>query len=196
MDTVTMLAFAIDAKDHYTQGHSQTVSRLAAQIGREIGLPEPEIEELRLAGILHDVGKIGVPETVLNKPTRLTTEEYEIMKSHAVMGWRILEPLRVKPVDRIRWMVRHHHERFDGSGYPDGLVGEEIPLGARILTIVDSYDTMVSHRSYKKDRTVLEALAELDRCKGTQFDASLVEAFVRSLEAAGVLPNGEMQRAN
>ncbi|PYV31676.1 MAG: hypothetical protein DMG22_15950 [Acidobacteria bacterium] len=196
MDTVTALAFAIDAKDHYTQGHSQTVSRLAAQIAHQIELPEPEIEEIRLAGILHDVGKIGVPESVLNKPSRLTPEEYEIMKSHTVMGWRILEPLRVKPVDRIRWMVRHHHEHFDGSGYPDGLKGADIPLGARILTIADAYDTMVSQRAYKKDRTIAEALEELQRCKGSQFDALLVQAFVRSLEALGAFPSNEILKLN
>ena len=196
MDTVTALAFAIDAKDHYTQGHSQTVSRLAAQIAHQIELPEPEIEEIRLAGILHDVGKIGVPESVLNKPSRLTPEEYEIMKSHTVMGWRILEPLRVKPVDRIRWMVRHHHEHFDGSGYPDGLKGADIPLGARILTIADAFDTMVSQRAYKKDRSVAEALEELQRCKGSQFDAFLVEAFVRSLEALGAFPSNEILKLN
>ncbi len=184
LDTVTALAFAIDAKDHYTQGHSQSVSRLAAQIGREIGLAETELEEIRLAGILHDIGKIGVPETVLNKTSRLSEEEFEIMKGHAAMGWKILEPLKVAAIEHIRWMVRHHHERIDGRGYPDGLKGEEIPLGARILTIADSYDTMVSERAYKKGRPIQEAVAELRRCRGAHFDATLVDAFLRSLEAA------------
>jgi len=185
MDTVTALAFAIDAKDHYTQGHSQAVSRLAAQIAHQIGLEEPEVEEIRLAGILHDVGKIGVPESMLNKPARLTAEEFEVVKSHAALGWKILEPLRVQAIERIRQMVRHHHEHFDGQGYPDGLRGEEIPLGARILTIADAFDSMVSDRAYKKARSTEAALGELQRCSGAQFDPALVNAFMASLRVAG-----------
>jgi len=185
LDTVTALAFAIDAKDHYTQGHSQSVSRLAAQIARQLGLSETEIEEIRLAGILHDIGKIGVPEVVLNKPSRLTPEEYEIMKTHASLGGKILEPLKVKAIEHIRHMIRHHHEYFDGGGYPDKLSGEKIPLGARILTVADCFDTIVSERAYKKACTVEEAVAELQRCSGSQFDPLLVGAFVQSLEAFG-----------
>jgi diguanylate cyclase (GGDEF)-like protein/putative nucleotidyltransferase with HDIG domain len=182
LDTVTALAFAIDAKDHYTQGHSQSVSRIAAQIARQMGLSDPLIEEVRLGGILHDIGKIGVPESVLNKPTRLTVEEFELMKSHAVLGAKILEPLRVKAIERIRGMVRHHHEMVDGSGYPDRLKGEKIPLGARIITVADCFDTMVSERAYKPGRSIEEALEELRRCRGTQFDPDIVDAFARSLE--------------
>jgi putative nucleotidyltransferase with HDIG domain len=182
---VTALAFAIDAKDHYTQGHSQSVSRLAAQIARQIGLSDSEVEEVRLAGILHDIGKIGVPESVLHKPGLLTPEEYEVMKTHAVLGEKILEPLKVKAIAHIRGMVRHHHEHFDGRGYPDRLQGEQIPIGARLLTVADCFDTMVSDRSYKKGRTFDEAVDELRRCGGTQFDPSLVQAFVQSLEALG-----------
>ena len=120
---MTALAFAIDAKDHYTQGHSQSVSRIAAQIARQMGLSDSAIEEIRLGGILHDIGKIGVPESVLNKPARLTPEEFEVMKTHAVLGAKILEPLKVKAIERIRGMVRHHHEMVDGTGYPDRLEG-------------------------------------------------------------------------
>jgi diguanylate cyclase (GGDEF)-like protein/putative nucleotidyltransferase with HDIG domain len=185
LDTVTALAFAIDAKDHYTQGHSQAVARLATQLAQQLGLTELEIEEIRLAGILHDIGKIGVPESVLNKPSRLTDEEYQVMKSHAALGGKILEPLKVQAIEHIRRMVRHHHEYFDGRGYPDGLSGEEIPLGARILTIADCFDTIVSERAYKPGRTFEEAFAELQRCGGSQFDPGLVDAFVRSLEAKG-----------
>ena len=185
LDTVTALAFAIDAKDHYTQGHSQAVSRLAAQIARQMGLSDPVIEEIRLGGILHDIGKIGVPEAVLNKPSRLTAEEYEVMKSHTVLGAKILEPLKVKAIERIRGMVRHHHEMVDGTGYPDRLKGEEIPLGARIITVADCFDTMVSERAYKRGRSMEEAMEELRRCCGTQFDPEIVEAFVRSLETPG-----------
>lgn len=183
LDTVTALAFAIDAKDHYTQGHSQSVSRLAAQVARHLGLDEAEVEEIRLAGILHDIGKIGVPETLLNKPSGLTPDEYEIMKTHAALGWKILEPLRVKSIERIRRMVRHHHERYNGQGYPDGLRGEDIPLGARIISIADSFDTMVSRRAYKEGLPVAAALAELQRVQGEHFDSALVTAFLQSLES-------------
>jgi putative nucleotidyltransferase with HDIG domain len=185
MDTVTALAFAIDAKDHYTQGHSQAVSRLAAQIARQMGLSDALIEEVRLGGILHDIGKIGVPEAVLNKPSRLTAEEYEVMKSHSSKGADILEPLRVKAIERIRGMVRHHHEMVNGTGYPDRLKGENIPLGARIITVADCFDTMVSDRAYKRGRSMEEAIDELHRCCGTQFDPTIVKAFVCSLESPG-----------
>ncbi len=181
LETVTALAFAIDAKDHYTQGHSQSVARLAAEIARELGLGNAEVEEIRLAGILHDIGKIGVPEIVLNKPTRLTMEEFDLVKSHAVLGEKILKPLKVKAIERIRRMIRHHHERFDGLGYPDQLKGEAIPLGARILTVADCFDTMISQRAYKRGRTTQEAVAELRRCCGTQFDPVPVDALIRVL---------------
>jgi diguanylate cyclase (GGDEF)-like protein/putative nucleotidyltransferase with HDIG domain len=185
LDTVTALANAVDAKDHYTQGHSQSVSRLGAQIGRQMGLSDPVIEEIRLGGILHDIGKIGVPEAILNKPSRLTPEEYEVMKIHSSKGAEILEPLKVKAIERIRGMVRHHHEMVDGMGYPDRLKGEDIPLGARIISVADCFDTMVSERAYKHGRSIQEAREELHRCCGTQFDPHIVEAFVRSLETPG-----------
>jgi putative nucleotidyltransferase with HDIG domain len=185
LGTVTVLANSIDAKDHYTQGHSQSVSRLGAQIGRQMGLSDSLIEEIRLGGILHDIGKIGVPEAILNKPSRLTPEEYEVMKSHTWRGAEILEPLKVKAIEPIRGMVRHHHEMVDGTGYPDRLKGDNIPLGARIITVADCFDTMVSERSYKPGRSMDEAKEELYRCRGTQFDPDIVEAFVRSLEISG-----------
>jgi putative nucleotidyltransferase with HDIG domain len=185
LDTVAALALAIDAKDHYTQGHSQAVARLAAQIGRQLDLSDTEIEEIRLGGILHDVGKIGVPESVLNKPARLTAEEFDLMKNHTVMGERIVGPLKVKAIERIREMVRNHHEMVDGTGYPDGLSGSNIPLGARIITVADCFDSMVSERAYKPGRSVEEAVEELRRCSGTQFDGHIVEAFVQSLEIYG-----------
>ncbi len=185
MDTVTALAFAIDAKDHYTQGHSQAVAQLASQIGKHVGFSEEELEEIRLAGILHDIGKIGVPESLLNKPARLTVDEFEIMKNHAPLGAKILEPLRVTAIERIRRMVRHHHERFDGKGYPDGLKGEEIPVGARILTIADCFDTMISDRVYKKAQPLQEVVDELRHARGQQLDGALVDAFFQTLEVHG-----------
>jgi diguanylate cyclase (GGDEF)-like protein/putative nucleotidyltransferase with HDIG domain len=183
LDTVTALAFAIDAKDHYTQGHSQAVSRIAAQIAREMGLHDSLIEEIRLGGILHDIGKIGVPESVLNKPSRLTPEEFALIKSHAALGAKILEPLKVKSIEGIRGIVRHHHEMVNGTGYPDRLKGDNIPLGARIITVADCFDSMVSERAYKRGRSAEEAVEELLRCCGTQFDSDIVQAFVRSLES-------------
>ncbi|MFB3922938.1 MAG: diguanylate cyclase [Terriglobia bacterium] len=182
LDTVTALAFVIDAKDHYTQGHSQSVARLASAIARQLGMSESEVEEIRLAGILHDIGKIGIPETLLNKPAILTAEEYEIMKGHVLLGWKILSPLKVKAIERICRMVRHHHERVDGQGYPDGLKGEEIPLGARILKIADAFDTIVSERSYQPARSIQYAVGELRRGRGSHFDPILVDAFLESPE--------------
>jgi diguanylate cyclase (GGDEF)-like protein/putative nucleotidyltransferase with HDIG domain len=177
LDTVTSLAFAIDAKDHYTQGHSQKVSAYAALIAEAMEMSDAEIDEIRLGAVLHDIGKVGIPEQILNKSGPLNPEEWETMKSHVVFGAKILEPLT--PLARIRDMVHHHHEYFDGSGYPHALRGEDIPLGARIVAVADAYDTITSDRTYKKGRPSQEALAELERCANAQFDAHIVEIFVR-----------------
>jgi putative nucleotidyltransferase with HDIG domain len=184
LDTVTSLAFAIDAKDHYTQGHSQKVSAYAALIAEALGMNELEVEEIRLGGVLHDIGKVAIPENILNKNGPLNPQEWDTMKSHVTFGAKILEPLT--PVARIREMVLHHHEFFDGSGYPNALAGEQIPLGARIIAVADAYDTITSDRTYKKARMAAEALAELERCASAQFDAKIVEAFVRTMKA---MPN-------
>jgi diguanylate cyclase (GGDEF)-like protein/putative nucleotidyltransferase with HDIG domain len=194
LDAVAALAFAIDARDNYTQVHSQTVSRLAAQIARQMGLPDAEIEEIRLGGILHDIGKIGVPDAIFYKPSRLTPEEFDMMKSHTLLGVKILEPLKVKPIEGIRGMVRHHHEMLDGTGYPDRLKADKIPLGARIITVADCFEAMVSERPYKRARSMDEALEELYRCRGTQFDPEIVEAFVRSREnTSDSAPRGDVE---
>jgi putative nucleotidyltransferase with HDIG domain len=179
LDTVTSLAFAIDAKDHYTQGHSQKVSAYAALIAEAMGMNELEIEEIRLGGVLHDIGKVAIPENILNKSGPLNPDEWDTMKSHVIFGAKILEPLT--PLARIREMVLHHHEYFDGSGYPDGLAGKQIPLGSRIIAVADAYDTITSDRTYKKARAAEEALAELERCANAQFDGSIVELFVRTM---------------
>jgi len=184
LDTVTSLAYAIDAKDQYTQGHSQKVSAYAALLAEALGMNELEVEEIRLGAVLHDVGKVGIPEAILNKSGPLNLEEWDTMKTHVTFGGKLLEPL--VPLARIRHMVLHHHEFFDGSGYPQALSGENIPLGARIITIADSYDTITSDRSYKKGRTAEQALSELERCAGTQFDPRLIEVFVRAMRQ---LPN-------
>jgi diguanylate cyclase (GGDEF)-like protein/putative nucleotidyltransferase with HDIG domain len=191
LDTVTSLAYAIDAKDQYTQGHSQKVSAYAALLAEALDMSEAEVDEIRLAAILHDIGKVGIPEAILNKSGPLNPEEWEIMKAHVLFGAKILEPL--VPLARIREMVLHHHEFFDGSGYPNALSGNGIPLGARIITIADSFDTITSDRSYKKGRTADEALNELERCANSQFDAQLVAAFVRVMRQ---LPNPIIEAAS
>jgi diguanylate cyclase (GGDEF)-like protein/putative nucleotidyltransferase with HDIG domain len=182
VDTVTSLAFAIDAKDHYTQGHSRKVSAYAVMIAKDLGLSEAEIEEIRLAGLLHDIGKVGIPEAILNKSGPLDASEWETMKTHTDLGARILEPL--KPMARIREMVRHHHEFYDGTGYPCRLEGEDIPHGARVIAIADAYDTITSARTYKKARTAEDAFAELERCASNQFDPALIRVFVEAMRRA------------
>jgi putative nucleotidyltransferase with HDIG domain len=185
LKTVTALALALDVKDHYTRCHSEAVSRLATQIARQLGLSDTQVEEVRLGSILHDIGKLGVPNSVLNKPSLLTPDEYDLMKSHTLLGDKILEPLKSEVVEGIRGIVRSHHEMVDGTGYPDGLKGENIPLGARIVAVAESFDNMVSGLPYRRGRSVEEAVAELRRCSGTQFDPKIVEAFVRLLETSG-----------
>jgi HD-GYP domain-containing protein (c-di-GMP phosphodiesterase class II) len=158
---------------------------LAAQIARQMGMPSDEVEEIRQAGMLHDIGKIGIPDFILYKPALLTAEEFEIMKTHSVRGQKILEPLQVKAMQRICHMVRQHHEMFDGRGYPDKLQGDQILLGARILTVADCFDAMVSERAYKTARSYEQALFELRCCSGTQFDPKIVESFLESLRIYG-----------
>jgi diguanylate cyclase (GGDEF)-like protein/putative nucleotidyltransferase with HDIG domain len=179
VETVTSLALAIDAKDHYTQGHSQKVSAYAVVIAKALGMSEPEVEEIRLAALLHDIGKVGIPETILNKSGPLDAAEWETMKTHTELGAKILEPLQT--MDKIRLMVRHHHEFYDGTGYPDRLEGEKIPYGARLIAIADAYDTITSERTYKKARTSEDAFSELERCAANQFDPELVQLFVQTM---------------
>jgi len=175
------LTTVIDAKDHYTASHSQNVSYYATELARALNLSPEEVEIVKEAGLLHDIGKIGVPEAVLQKPGRLTEEEFKIMKSHVEQSVEILHHL--SGMEYILPAVLGHHEKYDGTGYPDGLSGEEISLFARILCIADCYDAMTSNRVYRKrlsDETVLE---ELRKNAGTQFDPELVEAFIALLHA-------------
>jgi diguanylate cyclase (GGDEF)-like protein/putative nucleotidyltransferase with HDIG domain len=179
VETVTSLALAIDAKDHYTQGHSQKVSAYSRMIALALGMSPEQVEEIRLAALLHDIGKVGIPEAILNKSGPLDAREWETMKTHTELGAKILEPLQ--PMSRIRLMVRHHHEFYDGSGYPDRLEGEQIPYGARLISIADAYDTITSARAYKKPRTPEDAFAELQRCAYNQFDPEIVRVFVETM---------------
>lgn len=179
MDTLTSLALAVDSKDQFTQGHSQKVASYAVLIAEALGMEGPELEAVRLGAMLHDVGKVGILESILSKSGPLNPDEWEAMKRHVEYGAKLLEPLR--GTDGVRAMVAHHHEFFDGSGYPEGLLGEQIPLGARIIAIADAYDTITSERTYKKARTPHEAFQELDRCGGAQFDPKLVRLFIARL---------------
>jgi diguanylate cyclase (GGDEF)-like protein/putative nucleotidyltransferase with HDIG domain len=172
------LAKAVDARDTYTGSHSERVGELAAKVAKRLGLNAEQVELTRLAGSLHDLGKLAIPEEILRKPGTLTDSERLVLERHPQIGFRMLDSLGVDPVADL---VLHHHERWDGAGYPDGLRGEEIPLGARIIFVTDAYDAMTSDRIYRPKLSSQEALAELERCAGTQFDPGIVAAFVEEL---------------
>lgn len=177
--TIRSLAEAIDAKDPSTRGHSDWVSKYAVMIGRQMGMENGGLDILMYAGYLHDVGKIGIPDDILGKPSQLSPEEWRLMKKHPIVSARILEPVRISA--KVKAAIRHHHERYDGKGYPYGLAGESIPLEARIMAVADSYEAMTSDRPYRKGLSDELAVAELVRCSGTQFDSSVVECFLRAL---------------
>jgi len=168
------LAKAVDARDTYTGSHSERVGELAARVARRLGLEESQIELTRLAASLHDLGKLAIPEEILRKPSALNESERLVLQRHPQIGFRMLESLGVEPV--AEW-ARHHHERWDGDGYPDRLRGEEIPLGARIIFVADAYDAMTSERVYRKPLLPGDALEELEQCSGSQFDPAIVDAF-------------------
>ena len=181
--TVSALSQAIDAKDGFTRGHADRVSRIAGAVAREMGLQEKTIEQVELAGLLHDIGKIGVEDQVLMKPTRLDPNEKELMQRHPIYGASILEPSSaLRPLVP---MILHHHENFDGTGYPEGLKGEEIPLGARIIIVADAYEAMTSDRVYRKSIGHERALEQLNRYKGVQFDPKVVRALDQLLQRRG-----------
>lgn len=177
---INALTEAINAKDHYTAGHVDRVGEYSLAIANMMNLNEESIEVIKQAAQLHDVGKIGIPEAVLNKPGKLTDEEFALMKSHSVISAQIVKPLGLSP--KIVEAIKHHHERIDGRGYPDGLKGDMISLEARILCVADTYDAMITDRPYRKGLTKDTAIAELKKCSGTQFDAGIVEAFLKVLD--------------
>ena len=177
LGTLRALTASIDAKDPYTRGHSERVADLAADLARAHGLPESIVERVRIAGLVHDIGKIGVPEQVLRKPGRLSGQEFEHMKSHPAIGYHILRDIPL--LDDVLPGVLHHHERFDGRGYPHGIAGESIPLMARIIALADSFDAMSSNRTYRAAMSRERVLSEIRRCAGSQFDPDLAAVFVR-----------------
>lgn len=178
VETALALANAIDARDTYTARHSDRLAEMAVALAEEMGVTEEERHVIRLAARLHDIGKIGVPDTVLRKPGELTEEEWALMRRHPLIGAEILKPVR--QLQNVTPIVRHHQEHFDGTGYPEGLRGEEIPLGARILAVVDAYSAMIDDRAYRKGRPPPQAVNELERHAGTQFDPDVVAAFMRT----------------
>lgn len=179
-EIVQTLAVTIDAKDKYTNGHSFRVSLYSMALARSMGWPEEEIQQLGREGLLHDIGKIGVPDIVLNKPGRLTDEEFSIIKSHTTIGDEILN--HSGSLLELARVARHHHERYDGRGYPDHLKGDEIPLHARAVAIADAYDAMRSDRIYRKGLPPETIRGEMIRGRGTQFDPELLDAFLRLMD--------------
>ncbi|MCM8814239.1 MAG: response regulator [Candidatus Omnitrophica bacterium] len=175
LQIVTLLTSTIEMKDHYTKGHSERVMKYAVSIAQAMGLPYEQVETIRVACELHDLGKVGIHDRVLTKSGKLTEEEWIEMKSHPSKAADILRPLSFLSKEII--LIEQHHERFDGTGYPFGFKGEEIPLGARIISVADSFDAMTSNRPYQPVRTTDEALQELERCAGRQFDPDVVQAF-------------------
>lgn len=180
VDALLSLASAVEARDDYTGGHVERVARYAVATGRELGLAGKEIRDLWVGALLHDVGKIGVPDHILRKPGKLTEEEYEAMKRHPQIGATIME--RSAFLSPALPAVLHHQEQWDGNGYPCGLRGEEISLQGRIVAVADTFDAIISSRPYRAQRTEAEGLAELERCAGTQFDPAVVAAFRRAME--------------
>ena len=186
LETIIGLAEALETRDAYTRHHGDRAVEYAAALAKELGLTAEQADRLQYAIILHDIGKIGVPDAVLNKPGKLTDEEYALMKTHPVKGANILSKIRF--LDRIAPVIRHHHERWDGKGYPDGLVGEDVPIESRIVAILDSYDAMTSDRVYRKAPGKEYAINELRRCSGTQYDPRVVEAFLKVLACSDAEP--------
>ncbi|HJX03472.1 MAG TPA: HD domain-containing phosphohydrolase [Dehalococcoidia bacterium] len=180
LNTIKSLAFALEAKDKYTHGHSERVTNVATALAEAMQLPQETIEKIKLAGLVHDIGKIGVKEDILNKAGKLTTEEYEHIKTHCEIGNKILEP--VINDDRILDMVTHHHERMDGKGYPHGLTEGQISIEARILMTSDAYDAMSSDRPYRKALDIGVIRAELEKGKGSQFDPAVVDLLLHLLD--------------
>jgi len=188
--TIKSIAFALDAKDAYTHGHSMRVTLYSLALAKTLGLPDELLEEIETAGLLHDIGKIAIPEKILLKPGKLTEEEFNVIKTHPELGEKLVQSIgKLKLVSN--WL-KSHHERYDGKGYPEGLIGEEIPISARIIALADTYDAMTSDRSYRAALSHEIAMEEIKRCNGTQFDPKLADLFLGiSDEIAKIKQNPE-----
>jgi putative nucleotidyltransferase with HDIG domain len=190
IQTIESLAIALEARDRYTAGHSQRVAKFATLIARSLGLPREEIDIVGQVALLHDIGKIGMLDKILNKPANLTPQEREEIKSHPVMGAQILTPVRTFEKHVVG--IKHHHEMYDGTGYPDRLKGKEIPLSARIVCLADAFDAMTSTRPYRVGLPLETAMQEMTRLAGQQFCPECVDAFVRVLKSTGVVEIGDV----
>jgi putative two-component system response regulator len=183
---VQMLVHALEAKDAYTSGHSSRVSRYATRCAVLLGFTDDALEHIRLGGELHDIGKIGTREDILNKPGPLNPAEFEHVKTHTTLGEKILAPFLTESPIVLR-IARSHHERLDGSGFPDSLSGDQIPLEARIISVVDAFDAMTTDRAYRPPRPASEAVQELRRCAGLHFDPEVVDAFIKAHSVGSTL---------
>lgn len=179
---VTTLAEAVDAKDPYTKGHSYRVAEYSREIARRMGMKDDDLRRIYYMGMLHDVGKIGISDTIINKTEKLTRDEYELIKSHPIIGEDVLRHVTVMPT--LYYGARWHHERFDGKGYPDGLKGEEIPLEVRIISVADVFDAMTSIRTYRAPLTMKEAKKEITDAKGTQLDPEICDVMLKMIDEA------------
>ena len=179
-ETILAIAKTVDAKDVNTAQHSQRVSEYSVMIAKKLGFDDEECENLRKAALLHDIGKIGIPDSVLNKPGRLDDEEYKMMKSHVILGANILKDFTL--IDNVSDGAKYHHERYDGKGYAAGLSGEDIPVYARIIGIVDAFDAMTSNRVYRKKLDLYYVLNEMKKGRGTQFDPKLCDIMIELIE--------------
>ncbi|MFC1593871.1 HD-GYP domain-containing protein [Candidatus Omnitrophota bacterium] len=175
INIIMSLALSQEAKDTYTQGHSRRVTKYAVELAKILGLTNEEIAIIERAGKLHDIGKIGICDDILLSKEKLSSEQYSVIKGHPLKSASILDPLKF--LDREKAIILHHHERYDGTGYPDGLRGDQIPLGSRILALVDAFDAMKSKRPYKKEQSKAEILEEIKNNAGSQFDPEVVRAF-------------------
>jgi putative nucleotidyltransferase with HDIG domain len=180
------LVIAVDTKDRYTKRHSEDVARYAVFLAERLGLDEEIQHTIRTAGLLHDIGKIGIPDTLLRKPSKLTAEQFDIFKQHVALGDAIVRD--VPNLDLVRAGIRHHHERWDGNGYLEGLDGEEIPFIGRILAVADAFSAMTTTRPYRKALPVEEALKRLGDAAGSQLQEALVTAFIAGIETAADAP--------
>ncbi|MFQ5780644.1 MAG: HD-GYP domain-containing protein, partial [Nitrospiria bacterium] len=183
-ESVKVLAQAIEAKDLNTSGHCDRMVEYALAVADRLGLSQEEKRHLGYGAALHDIGKIGIHESILNKPGKLTEEEYEAMKAHPGIGAEIIKDIEF--LSDVVPLIYSHQERYDGTGYPEGLAGEEIPVGARIIAVLDTFDAMTSNRPYRKALPIEAVFSELRRCRGTQFDPNIVDAFIAIIKEGGL----------
>jgi HD-GYP domain-containing protein (c-di-GMP phosphodiesterase class II) len=180
LHTLSSLIIAINRRDSYTEGHCGRVTQMSQMLAGKMALQDYERQMLRIVGPVHDLGKVGIPDAILLKPARLSPDEYEVMKDHSIFGEEIMKGFEIL-TEEAR-IIRHHHERFDGQGYPDALVGNEIPICCRLIAVCDAYDAMTSDRPYKKPLSKKDAMAEIKRCGGSQFDPDVASCFLSMQE--------------